>query len=82
MPTGEQCKKQLLVVRLGVDEEYDESKDYEAQLANVTLVLDSEDTVASTISVTINYNGTPIDGTVRFTDGVPVFTPESEVETD
>lgn len=82
MPTGEQCKKQLLVVRLGVDEEYDESKDYEAQLANVTLVLDSEDTVASTISVTINYNGTPIDGTVRFTDGVPVFSPESEVETD
>ena len=80
MPTGEQCKKQLLVVRLGVDEEYDESKDYEAQLANVTLVLDSEDTVASQIAVTINYNGTPVDGTVRFTDGVPVFTPELEAK--
>lgn len=74
MPTGENCKKQLLVVRLGVDDEYSEEKEYEAQLANVTVVLDSEDTVNSQISITLHYNGTPVDGTVTFTEGVPSFT--------
>ena len=57
MPTGEQCKKQLLVVRLGVDEEYDESKDYEAQLANVTLGSSNINAVAVPVdnSLTIEH---------------------------
>lgn len=74
MPTGEKCKKQLLVVRLGADDVYTEGKEYEAQLANVTIVLDSEDTVSSQIAITIHYNGTPTDGTVTFAEGVPAFT--------
>ena len=74
LPTGDDAKTQLLLVRLEDVDEYTEGTDYPATLANVTVVIDSEDTVNSTLSVTLNFNGTPTEGTASFEDGVPSFT--------
>lgn len=73
LPTGDDAKKQILIVFLGADEDYDEEKQYDAQLSNCTLVMDTMDSVNSTLSVNINHNGTPEWGKVTFTDGVPSF---------
>lgn len=70
LPTGEDIKKEVLLVFAGT------SSPFDAWLTNSSVILKDLNTVDEKILFDLNINSIS-SGTATFTDGVPAFTPAS-----
>ena len=70
LPTGEDIKKEVLIVFAGAGDTYD------AWLANCSVILKDFNTVDEKILFDLNFNKIT-SGTVTLADGVPTFTESS-----
>ncbi len=73
---GAAAHSEILIVFYGADD----SSAYKAWKASCILQIDNMNPVESTITATITFNGTTDKGTVKVTDGVPVFTGDTTTE--
>ena len=76
LKTGDDAVTDVLIVYLAEDV----GGAYKAQKSSCVVVIDNMNPVESTITASINFNGTVDTGTVVVTDKVPVYT--SDVETE
>lgn len=72
LPTGADANGEVLVVFMN-DE--DSEGNYKAWKCPVTFVLDNLNPVDSSLTMTTQFNGTIVKGTVKVTSGTPAFTP-------
>lgn len=61
---------------LDIDRWNGEEGNYPAKLSDGVIVATSYMGETATIGATVYYDGDPTEGTVKITDGVPVFTPK------
>ena len=76
LKTGDDAVTEILIVYYAEDV----GSAYKAQKSSCVVVIDNMNPVESTITASIDFNGTVDTGTVVVTSGVPVYT--SDVETE